>query len=113
MTEEVEEKPIPRKTPEEITTLAREIVTNQVFIAVTEEALSMAFPILTLWLPSVPDWKVEQMGAVYEYYDQAGERSCNGYPMFMSCKIVHTDDVEFLHTEIYRLLDALGIEHAQ
>jgi hypothetical protein len=35
---------------------------------------------------------VDQIGAIIEYLDKAGERSINGYPIFMSCRVVHKDD---------------------
>jgi hypothetical protein len=41
------------------------------------------------------EWFMEfasQIGIIYEYYDKAGPRSCNGMPMFMSFSILNADD---------------------
>lgn len=35
---------------------------------------------------------LKNIGMVYEFYSQAGPRSINGYPIFMSFKIVSIDD---------------------
>jgi len=38
------------------------------------------------------DYDMDTVGMVYEWLDKAGERGINGCPMFLSCKVVHTDD---------------------
>jgi len=37
---------------------------------------------------------LKNIGMVYEYYDKAGPRSINGYPIFMSMKILSIDDTK-------------------
>jgi len=36
--------------------------------------------------------ELENIGTVWEYMSEAGPRSINGYPMFFSCRLMHTDD---------------------
>ncbi len=40
-----------------------------------------------------PD-SLSQIGCLYEYYDKAGPRSINGFPMFFSFHLLHVDDWE-------------------
>jgi len=37
---------------------------------------------------------IKNIGMLYEYHSEAGPRSCNGFPMFMSCKIVSIQETE-------------------
>lgn len=39
---------------------------------------------------------VSQWGLVYEYLSEAGPRSVDGYPIFLSMRIVHKDDMPTL-----------------
>lgn len=47
------------------------------------------FPVL---MGGLDDFDLDQIGNVYEYMDKAGERSINGCPIFLSCRVVHKDD---------------------
>lgn len=38
--------------------------------------------------------EVINSGMIYEYYDKAGPRSINGYPCFMSLRILNKDDTK-------------------
>lgn len=49
------------------------------------------------WEKLYKAWVMEfggNIGIFYEYYDKAGPRSCNGYPMFMSFRILNRPDWE-------------------
>ena len=35
---------------------------------------------------------LKQIGCIYEFVDKAGPRSINGYPIFFSFRMIHTDD---------------------
>ena len=45
------------------------------------------------WKESFGDW-LSQVGVLYEYYDKAGPRAINGYPIFFSCNMMSADDYE-------------------
>jgi hypothetical protein len=94
---------------EEITTLAREIVTNVAYAAWNEDMLRCSFgPFLALAAPSISDEVASQIGLVWEHLAKAGYHGVNGYPSFLSCHFVHKDDVPLLQAEIRRMDDALG-----
>lgn len=44
---------------------------------------------------------LKNIGMLYEDHSKAGPRSCNGYPIFMSCKIMSIEDTKRF-VEIYR-----------
>jgi len=49
------------------------------------------------WEKLYEDWVKEYMGGIgilYEYYDKAMSRSCNGLPCFMSFAILNVGDWE-------------------
>jgi hypothetical protein len=81
---------VTRKTPEEITTLARQIVTNQVYAAWSPEQMDNSFGGFLMLVAGSSqeqgesiDW-MNDVGLVYEDYAKANERSVNGYPSFFS-----------------------------
>lgn len=94
-------------TPAEITELARDVVTNRVFISgAGDERRLQAFMILML--ASLTEEQCSVIGAVYEEWDKASPRSINGMPCFLSCKFVHIDSCVALQAEIDRMNIALG-----
>lgn len=97
-----------RKTPEEITELARDIVTNVVYITTGHQDIGMQFMVLMFvnWDGEEP---LKKIGALYEEYGKANPMGVNGLPTFFSCRFVHVDDMDFLRTEVERLETALGI----
>jgi hypothetical protein len=96
-----------RLEPKEITDLAREIVTNVVYIA-NDKNMDLSFPIL-LWL--TPKWSeayMAKVGALWEKWSAASRTSINGRPMFFSCHVLHVDDLDPLLDEVKRLQKALA-----
>lgn len=47
----------------------------------------------------------EKIGIIWEHISAAGPRSINGYPMFMSMRIMHKDDWTRAHAAIRTELD--------
>lgn len=43
------------------------------------------------------------VGAVYEYYSEAGPRSINGYPTFFSCRVLTKTDTKNIQPYIDKL----------
>lgn len=103
-----------RKSPEQLTTLARGIITNEVFAAWDKEALDNAFgAFLSLLAGGLAEkgdsLPAESIGLVYEDMANATSLSHNGYPTFLSAKFLHKDDRIPLQRECLRMAVALGM----
>lgn len=98
-----------RLTNAQITDLARRIITNQTYLAMTEQELDLSFGFtLSMAAIDLKRSEIETWGAVYEDYSQALPRTVNGRPMFFSCRILHVNDVPRLFDEISRMEEALA-----
>jgi hypothetical protein len=91
------------RSEEELRKLAAEIVDNVVFTnrhirLQDKEMLGMIFLPIMLGDSRVIA-TVRAAGLIYEYYDKALPRSCNGYPFFMSFDSVLAKDMPAL--ELY------------
>ena len=47
----------------------------------------------------------KEVGMVYEYLSEAGPMSVNGYPSFMSVKVLDMDDFEKFRVRLVEILD--------
>jgi len=55
--------------------------------------LGMVFMPLSLGaLSNYTEEEIKNIGLVYEYYDKAGPRGINDYPMFFSCRMMTSGD---------------------
>lgn len=81
-----------RMTEAEIKETVFGLVKGQIFCGqqAPPELLSMVF--MPLGLGGWGDIDVETVGEVIGDLKDAGPRAINGYPMFMSCRVVHRDD---------------------
>src|SRR5262245_23963408 len=93
-------------TEEEITTLAREIVTNVVYWPPDQDAAECSFAIMKL--AEFDEDTVKNVGWVCERYDKAGPRSVNGWPAFFSFRLIHKDSLEPLFAKIREMDAALN-----
>ena len=98
--------PLSPLSDEAVRDLARDIVTNRVFITWKVEESQMCFLALAL---APPDKLPQNIGAVYEYYSEAGDRSINGLPMFFSARFVAVESMPAVVEEVRRMQVALGI----
>lgn len=97
----------PRLTKKGIHDLAVDIVTNVVYIANDKDA-TLSFPVLLMAdRKTLPMAVLRRTGAIYEERRLAGPTGINGRPMFMSCRLLHKDDLDPLLTEIERIEKAL------
>lgn len=91
------------KTDEELKELVRDVFAGHVFcdsmIPDGHKQNAITFTLGMVFMPLSLMSKEDGMkflelepAMVYEYMDQAGERSCNGLPMFMSLKVLNTAD---------------------
>jgi hypothetical protein len=55
-------------------------------------------------LSGVPKEVALEIGTVWEYWDQAGPRGVNGYPMFTSCRFMWKGDWERAAAKIEQLV---------
>jgi hypothetical protein len=100
-------------TDEEIKKLALDIRSNLVFGSwnIRKEEFermvgSVFMPLLFMDEESRKQMKDEEIFHIYEYMSQAGPRSINGYPMFMSFRSINKTDAEKLFKVIAALEDA-------
>lgn len=97
----------------ELNRLARDIVQQQVFLSVyireaDMQMLGMIFMPLGLGaLADMSEAEVNDIGVVYEYYDKAGPRSVNGYPIFFSCHIISRQDWEYVVKKVDGMREAM------
>lgn len=99
-------KPKRMKTDEELYQIATDMLEDKVFTSyqIPEYALSnltMIFmPLLFMDEKQKKAMKRHKASMFYEYYTEAGNRSVNGYPIFMSMRYINIDDSTRLR-EIY------------
>lgn len=101
-----------RRTPEEITDLARDVVTRRKMVTnkpqVIENAFSLVFAVITIEAAAA-----QRIGALVGDYGEVVPRmGRNGYPLFLSVGFVHIDDVPALQAELDRMYAALGVPSA-
>lgn len=93
-----EKQDVPRLPEAQIKELAKDMAMGKVFCdrhIHPEEHISMVGSVfMPIGLGVLSQVHGDQLGMFYEYMDKAGPRSVNGYPMFMSVKIMHRDDLE-------------------
>jgi hypothetical protein len=68
-------------------------------------------PVILGAMSSFSEEGSKSIGMVYEYFDKAGPRAINGYPMFMSCAFLNQKDTEYVwekYAKIKSVLDAVG-----
>ncbi len=98
------------KTDVELRQLALDYVDGKMFTdkQIPEYDQHLIFSIfMPLTFIKDDQWKefVKDLGMVYEYFDQAGMRSINGYPMFMSLRYLNREDTEKLRGYVDKLID--------
>ena len=78
------------RTTQQLKTISKDIVDNKIFISLDPEEIQMCFMVLMFAKEGdIPSDTV----AVFEYYDKAGPRSCNGKPMFLSAAFLSKEEM--------------------
>jgi len=95
---------VSRYTPKnrsELRQLAMDIVNGHVFTSrhireSRQDMMGMVFmPVLFMTPEQQKEWEEAEITLIYEYLSKAGQRSINGYPIFMSCNSLDkTDDAK-------------------
>lgn len=96
----------PRLTEKGLHDLARDIVTNVVYIS-NDEHVDLTFPVMMFAAPKMKKREINNIGALYERWSKAGPTAINGRPMFWSCMLLHKGDLAPLLDEVARLKEVL------
>lgn len=97
-----------RRTPAQITELARLHITGRALVTNDPDVLHNAFFMILAFISIDPD-AAPHIGAVIGYYDNAVTgRAMNGYPIFTGMDFVHADDLTAFLNEIDRMNKALS-----
>lgn len=99
---------IARMNPTELKALARRIITNEIYVAWSQEALELSFGAMLALAGSSLKEDMGRIGLIYEEYNRAAPRSVNGYPMFFSMRLLHVNDVKYLREHLIRMQEALA-----
>lgn len=97
---------LPHLTDDELRTFVNDFVSQQIFSSahVPEsdvDLLKMIFmPIPFGAFEGYAEEDLKDLGLIYEYLDAQGPRSINGYPMFMSCRLMRKGDWARAHAAI-------------
>ena len=102
---------IPSKTDAELHELALAIFRGEVFTDWHVDDLRM-LPSIFMILNFLDDdamatFRANPPGMIYEYLREAGERSVNGYPMFMSMKLLNQADARTVAEKYARMVAAV------
>jgi len=102
---------IPSKTDDELHQLALAVFRGEVFTDRHVDDLHMV-PSIFMILNFLDDdalatFRTTPPGMIYEYMREAGERSVNGYPMFMSMKLLNQADAQTFAEKYERIVQAV------
>lgn len=106
-----EKTKIVRMSKEEMQTFVREMVQGKIFTSLHVQDQSLLHLIfMPLCLGALADMSeeyVKEIGIIWEYLSKAGPRSINGYPMFLSMRVMHREDWEKIFPAVERAEKAL------
>ena len=101
------EKSVPDQSPEALSKLAKDIAMNLVFTdrhIRNDRDLGMVFmPLILGAFADATDEYKNDIGLIYEYYDKAGPRSINGYPIFFSLAFVSKKDAKIVWEKVEKI----------
>ena len=99
---------VKRRSPEEITELARKHLMREVLVTADEHVIKSAFYIMVFMMTLSPA-AIDKIGAFIGDMGQTVPRmGANGYPVFLSCAFLHKADVPAYDAEVDRMLAAMG-----
>lgn len=82
---------LPKK---ELNELASRIVKGEIYIASSGPALEHSFGHMFMLMDPLSKSQAASIGAVYEELHKALPTGINGYPFFVSCRILHVKDLD-------------------
>ncbi len=102
-------KSIPRMPRKDLAKFVMDFCDDKVFTSAhvrdsqAENLLHLIFMPLALGaLQGLYEHEVKNIGLIWEYMSQAGYRAINGYPTFLSCRLMHKDDWDTARKAIQR-----------
>lgn len=90
-----EPKKFPSMADEDLKVVARDILEQKIFTSnhIREYDMHMLGSIfIPMIFGGADQIDLEDLGIIYEYYDEAGPSSINGYPIFFSCRMMSKAD---------------------
>lgn len=86
--------------------VARDLVTGRIFTSFDcrPDDMAMVFmPIALGAFANATEEQIRDIGLIYEHYDKAGPRSCNGQPMFFSFRLLNVHDAAIVFDKAKRI----------
>lgn len=105
---------IPRLTAEEISQVAKDYQAGHIFgswqLGENQANMLPSIFMVLIFLDELTVKKVLNSGQVfcYEHMSKAGHLSVNGYPTFMSCRMIVIDDVKLILEKAKKIEDLLA-----
>lgn len=91
---------VPRMEPEKLRIFIKEVRAGSVFLSVyvkNPNDIPMVFlPVALGAFSNHSQSYIKSIGAIWEYYSQAGPMSVNGMPIFTSCHLIHQEDMNLM-----------------
>lgn len=99
---------VKRRSPEEITKLAREYITGQVMVTNNPRIIESAFYMILAFV-NMTKAATEKVGALIgDNSSVVPGRAMNGYPIYLSVGFLHKADIPAFDAEMERMRKALG-----
>ena len=99
-------------TDEEVKQLAEDIYKGLVFtdrhIRIKEELLSVFMALALMSEKQIEEIRKNPPGMIYEYMCEAGPRSVNGNPMFLSFKMISIEDAKKVLEVHNKIMEVVG-----
>lgn len=105
---ELTEPKVRRLSREELAEFVMGVCDGTIYTSVGLSSLEIRLvfaPIVFGAFEGFTDGEIEQLGCLWQYLDQAGPRSINGRPSFMSMRLLHIEDARIAEVEIKKELD--------
>lgn len=85
------------KTDQELRQIALDLADGKIFcnrhVPPNDSRMLLSIFMILSLMENANQW-VRDAGLIYEYLSEAGPRSINGYPMFMSCRKLNIEDTK-------------------
>lgn len=110
----VEAEKVPRMTTAELLQFVMNYCDGKIFTAEDVKSnglVSISSVFMLIGLGAFRDWDekdIEKIGTVWEYLSEAGPRSFNGMPCFLSFRTLHKEDMMIASKAIDEELDRRG-----
>lgn len=114
------------RSEDELTEIAKDIALNKIFTSAHMHENDWAGCLGLVFMPMAlgafakeppKDFEVgalkeegvtlKDVGLIYEYWDKAGPRSINGYPIFWSCSVLNHEDTKFVLDKATKLQEQI------